>query len=192
MKISLKRLSEIYANQKELGPNTKLDSCCRSNYQCAYWKFQHNETNNYDSWHCDCEYQFRRCLKQLDTSLSNELAFGRSLYIQQCVYYDYPIKQCELYEEFLKPGENMQDEPKKRDIDSNRVRCLDYSLDENQPKIYQHFDMPFNYNGFTMDEIKRLSRNHQIKKLLYTVHGFAQELHAFVKNVRNFHKNYFA
>lgn len=191
MKISLQKLSEIYSKNIEVGVNSELDMCCRSHYKCAHMKFESNQTNDPNNWHCECEYKFRSCLKKLDTPLSSELGFGRSLYIRQCVMKDHPINQCEIYEEFLRPGVDIQGEPRKRDIQMNNVRCLHYSLQEDKPKQYQLFDLPFNYYGFSDEEMQTIRRNHQIKTLLNKVHGFTRELHSFVKNVRSFHRTFY-
>lgn len=190
MKISLQKLSEIYSKNIKIGVNKELDKCCLSHYKCAYMKFQTNQTNDPYNWHCECETQFRNCLKELDTPLSSELGFGRSLYIRQCVQKELPINQCEIYEEFLRPGIDIQGVPRKRDIESNSVRCRHYSLRDDETEQYQLFDTPFNYNGFSDEEMETIRRNHHIKTLLSKVHGFTRELHSFVKNIRSFHRTF--
>lgn len=190
MGISLKTLSKYYTNQKNLGQNSELDTCCLSHYECARWKFESNQTDDWENWPCECEYKFRSCLKKVNTLLSSELGFGRSLYVKQCIEKNYPVNQCVMYETFLNPGYEHQGTPRKHEFDSNMVRCLQYEFDESLPKQYQLVDLPFNYNGFTSKELQRLQRNHQIGRLLSTVHGFTQDLHSFITNIRNFHRKF--
>lgn len=189
MRISLNDLAKIYTEQKELDINGNVDMCCRNHYECSRWKFDTNDTTDTKYWNCECESKFRTCLQKVDTPLSNELGFARSVYVKQCISFDYPIVKCIQFEEFLNPTHRFEGSPTKRDFESNQARCLQYTFDEMQPKQIQLFDMPFNYNGLSTIEIQRLKRNHNIKNFLHNVHGLADMLHAFTKTVRNIHRN---
>lgn len=190
MGISLNELAKIYTEQKELGVNANLDLCCRSHYECSRLKLESNETTHSKYWNCECESKFRTCLQQLNTQLSNELGFGRSVYVKQCISEDYPIVKCVQYEEFLSPTHRFEGSPNKRDFELNYARCLQYQFDETQPKQIQLFDLPFNYNGLTPNELQRLKRNHNIRNFLHKIHGFAEMLHIITKDIRNIHRNF--
>lgn len=190
MRISLNELAKIYTVQSELGTNGNLDFCCRSHYECSHYKFASNDTNDSNYWNCECESKFRTCLQQVNTVQANELGFGRSVYVQQCISEDYPIVKCIQYEEFLNPTSRFEGSPNKRDFELNYARCLQYEFDETQPKKVQLFDLPFNYNGLSSTEIQRLKRNQNIRNFLHKVHGFAEVLQTITKDIRNIHRNF--
>lgn len=190
MRISVNELAKIYTERKDLGVNGNVDACCRSHYDCSRAKFETNTTNNSKHWDCECEAKFRTCLRKVNTPLSSELGFGRSVYVKQCISKDYPIVKCVQYEEFLNPSHRFEGSPNKRDSEANYARCLQYQFDETQPKKIQMFDLPFNYSGLSTNEIQRLKRNHGIRNFLHRVHGFAGMLHTITKDIRSLHRNF--
>lgn len=190
MRISVNQLAKIYTERKELGTNGDLDLCCRNHYECSHWMFNSNRTTDAKYWNCECESKFRTCLAKVNTPLSNELGFGRSVYVKQCISKDYPIVKCVQYEEFLNPAHRFEGSPNKQDFEANHARCLQYQFDETQPKKIQLFDLPFNYSGLSSIEIQRLKRNHGVRGLLSKVHGFAEMLHTITKDIRSIHRNF--
>lgn len=190
MRISLNDLAKIYTERKELNANGHLDLCCRNHYECSRWKFESNKTTDLSTyWDCECEAKFRMCLQKVNSPLANEFGFGRSVYIKQCVSYDYPIVRCVQYEEFLNPTRRFEGSPSKRDFESNYARCLQYEFDETLPKQMQLFDLPFNYAGLSTVEIQRLKRNQNIQHFLHKVTGFTEVLYTLTKDIRKIHRN---
>lgn len=188
MRISLHELAKFYTEQKELDVNGNLDMCCLSHYECSRWKFESNDTTDSKYWNCECESKFRTCLQKINSPLSNELGFARSVYVKQCISFDYPIVKCVQYEQFLDPSQRFEGSPSKLDFELNKARCLQYQFDETLPKQIQLFDLPFNYNGLSTIEIERLKRNHNIQNFLHNVHGFVDMLNAFTKTIRGIHR----
>lgn len=189
MRISLNELAKIYTERKELDVNGNLDLCCRNHYECSRWKFETNETTDSKYWNCECESKFRTCLQKVNTPLANDLGFGRSVYMKQCISFDYPIVKCVQYEEFLNPTRRFEGSPSKRDSELNYARCLQYEFDETLPKQMQLFDLPFNYNGLSTIEIQRLKRNQNIQQFLHKVHGFTEILYTLTRDIKNIHRN---
>lgn len=115
-----------------------VDLCCRSFYKCNSFKsIELNYTTTVRNIrHCDCEYFFRTCLNNLNTTLSNEIGFIHTLNTTKCYANDYPIIKCITFDTNLES--NVQ-------FSSERFsnRCAKYQLDENKTKRVQLFDLSF-------------------------------------------------
>lgn len=101
--------------------------------------------------HCDCEVQFRQCLENIEEipHFRALLGFYHSLFANQCYSYDYPIEKCVRFESLCSPKTEIDRSPNSCGNESSFIRCVEYKLDENKPKQYQLFDIPFNYHQVT-------------------------------------------
>lgn len=131
-----------------------VDFCCRSLHKCDAYK--HTELNKYTNEmyirHCDCVHSFQICLKNLNTSLSNQLAFIHSINATKCYAQDYPAIECinhETYPDALLRLVNSAE----RERFFNR--CLNYDFDFSQLQKVQMFDVPF--NNYTMTTVDGMS-----------------------------------
>lgn len=111
----------------DLGSNVKTDRCCRDHDNCPdiirAKKSKYGLSNNtpYTKLHCDCDEEFRECLKNASNTVSSivgRLFFDVSK--PRCYRLDYPA-EC-------------------WDRDSSTERCLNYTYDTTQAKIWQYFD----------------------------------------------------
>lgn len=119
----------------------RVDLCCRSFHKCEARKnIELNYTNEQvNIRHCECEYSFKNCLDNLNTSSSNVLGFIHSLNTEKCYVIDHPIIKCISFDA-------LQIEPE-IDLHLNKSifnRCSKYDLDQSQPQLLQMFDVPFN------------------------------------------------
>lgn len=126
----------------------RIDSCCRSFHKCEAHKHIElkNITEQANIRHCECEYSFKNCLENLNTSSSNVLGFIHSLNAEKCYAIDHPIVKCISSDAPL-----MEPEIDLHFKDLNTVkrksifnRCSKYDLDQGQPQLLQMFDVPFN------------------------------------------------
>lgn len=114
----------------DLGSQKEVDMCCRTHDNCdniPAGETKYNLTNNdyFTRLNCDCDREFRNCLRNINSTVSN--AVGRVYFTLRgkCYYDDNPIIKCEAY-----------------DTDYFVKRCIQYELDMRQPKRYQWFDIP--------------------------------------------------
>lgn len=154
-----KSLEATFINAKKgtyLDEKDHLDACCRSFHKCN--AFKHIEFNHTNNWsHCDCIHFFQKCLKNSDTSLSNELAFIHSINATKCYAKDYPITKCikfESYPEWKAPFLRFVNSAEREKFFN---RCSKYELDERQPQRIQLFDLPYNYHGMSVNDTGKLS-----------------------------------
>ncbi|XP_063974772.1 phospholipase A2-like [Diachasmimorpha longicaudata] len=120
----------IAENSEDLGHFSATDRCCRDHDQCddviGAMETGHNITNSafYTRVECSCDEKFYDCLHHSDDKIAPHIGtFYFSLLNTQCFRKDYPIISCKRYSTYLR-------------------RCVEYNLDESQPKIYQWFDVP--------------------------------------------------
>lgn len=125
----------------------RLDSCCRSLHKCdASKNVELTYSNDRNIPHCECVHSFRSCLKNLNTSLSNELASIHSINITQCLALDYPMIKCAKFEEYSISTDERLGSMSSTELNRFFDRCIKYELDENQPQKLQLFDIPFIYH----------------------------------------------
>ncbi|KAG4072929.1 hypothetical protein HA402_006609 [Bradysia odoriphaga] len=126
--------------ETHLDDKDRLDECCRFLHKCdAYKNVEQNDSIDKSILHCECVHSFRGCLKELNTSLSNDLAFIHSINATKCYAKEHPIIKCFKFEAHLGPAS--QHERTLADIFTGR--CTQYEFDESQPKKFQIFDLPF-------------------------------------------------
>lgn len=127
--------TETYSDDKD-----RLDICCRSLHKCGAYKIvEQNDSIDKSILHCECVHSFRGCLKELNTSLSNDLALIHSINATKCYAKEHPIIKCSKFEEQLGPASQL----KRTSADKFTGRCTQYEFDESQPKKNQIFDLPY-------------------------------------------------
>ncbi|XP_066603430.1 phospholipase A2-like [Prorops nasuta] len=121
---------DIAANYEDLGRFTETDACCREHDHCDdiidAKETKHNLTNPdfHTRLECSCDEKFYDCLHRSGDKAANKVGFLYfSLLNTQCFRKDYPIVKCKTSTSYLR-------------------RCLEYELNERQPKVYQWFDVP--------------------------------------------------
>ncbi|XP_071640108.1 phospholipase A2 [Temnothorax longispinosus] len=114
----------------DLGVFAMTDACCREHDNCKDiiepMQTKHGLTNSafYTRLHCSCDERFYDCLHSSEELVSAKVGFLYfSVLDTKCFREDYPIVGCKRHS--LIPR-----------------RCLEYELDESQPKMYQWFDVP--------------------------------------------------
>ncbi|CAL7950708.1 unnamed protein product [Xylocopa violacea] len=112
---------------QDLGSLKETDACCRDHDMCPdiieAGKSKHNLTNSadYTRLNCDCDERFYHCLKKSKETGSGSVRWTYfSVLNTQCYRNEHPIVRCKKKGWF---------------------RCLDYQLDNSQPKRYQWFDV---------------------------------------------------
>ncbi|GAB1863689.1 phospholipase A2 [Camponotus japonicus] len=120
----------IANSSDDLGVFAMTDACCREHDKCKdiieSMQTKYGLTNDafYTRLHCSCDERFYDCLHGSEELVSAKVGF---LYFNvldtKCFREDYPIVGCKRHS--LIPR-----------------RCLEYELDESQPKMYQWFDVP--------------------------------------------------
>lgn len=125
-----------------------MDNCCRFVHKCdAKKRAELNLTTMSPLWNCECINSFYTCLDNVNTTTSNKFALIHSINTTECYQYDYPIIQCERFQEYsniqtflslalLKFYNSDQ-------LEKYFKRCMIYKLDRNRGKILQNFDVPF-------------------------------------------------
>ncbi|KAF4516949.1 hypothetical protein B566_EDAN005550 [Ephemera danica] len=136
----------IATGETDYGVFVETDKCCKAHDYCpdhiSSGQTKHNLTNNglFTKVHCDCEVQFRSCLKADNTVVSmkfrsclkadNTVVSMKVGYTYfnvagtECFKQDHPIVRCLKYSEVVK------------------TRCEEYELDTRKPKEWQFFDNP--------------------------------------------------
>ncbi|XP_031622912.1 uncharacterized protein LOC116340509 [Contarinia nasturtii] len=96
LKRSFEATFEIVKKGGYLNESDRADLCCRSFHKCgAHKHIELNYTNEQANIrHCECEYSFKNCLENLNTSSSNVLGFIHSLNTEKCYAIDHPIIEC--------------------------------------------------------------------------------------------------
>lgn len=122
-------------------------------------RFKFNQTNDWHIMNCDCEQSFEICLKNVNTALSNDVAYVQSINTTQCYSNDHPIIKCikfETYSESSVPLVQFLDQPQR---EKYLKRCVKYQLDENRSKELQFFDMHLIDNVLFTSKIKGMLVN---------------------------------
>ncbi|XP_031616408.1 uncharacterized protein LOC116336600 [Contarinia nasturtii] len=133
-----------------------IDLCCRSSYKCnAYKHMELNSKTEYDDiQHCECLHSFQICLKNLNTSLSNEVAFIHSLNATNCYSNDHKIIKCIKFETYSSSKHHLFSFMNVAEREKYLKRCTKYELDENKPKYLQIFDVPLNDHVLFMANVQ--------------------------------------
>lgn len=150
----------VPANQN---PNSneehQVDFCCRSLYKCdAHKRNELNQTTESHMKHCGCIHLFQICLKNLNTSLSNEVVFIHAINASKCYSKDHPINKCIQFETYADSNVEWL-----RLIDSDErqkyfSRCVKYDLNTSLPQQLQTFDVPFNVYALSTSNGKLLTK----------------------------------
>lgn len=120
------------------------DFCCRSLLKCnSYKNIQYNYTNDWNIRQCDCEYFFRTCLDNLNTTLAKEFAFIHIANTTKCYANDYPIVKCIKFDTYLESNDQFSRFSSLSEREQFARRCLKYKLDETKTKQIQLFDLSF-------------------------------------------------
>ncbi|KAL6433854.1 hypothetical protein ACFW04_005822 [Cataglyphis niger] len=106
------------------------DACCREHDNCKdtiesmQTKYGLTNTAFYTRLRCSCDERFYDCLHSSEELVSAKVGFLYfSVLDTKCFREDHPIVGCKRHS--LIPR-----------------RCVEYELDESQPKMYQWFDVP--------------------------------------------------
>lgn len=106
--------------------NQILDSCCRAHDKCPQSieaeesKYGLKNSGKFTRSHCDCDKDFYKCLKSVNTIVSNQIG---TIYFNvlgpQCFKEDFPVTACKSMV---------------------KNRCIDYVTANKRSKQYQWFD----------------------------------------------------
>nr|AEE61961.1 unknown [Dendroctonus ponderosae] len=120
----------IADNDADLGTERDTDKCCRTHDMCPdiieghATKYGLENPSFYTRLICDCDEDFYRCLKSVNTKTSTQVGH---IYFTglgtQCYKQEYPIAGCNKYTTFP------------------RRKCLEYIYNKGMPKKYQWFDI---------------------------------------------------
>ncbi|XP_053995511.1 phospholipase A2-like [Hylaeus anthracinus] len=120
----------VATSPDDLGKFMETDACCREHDMCSdvieAGQSNHGLTNPtfYTRLHCSCDEKFIDCLRRSEDGAGNTVGyFYFNALDTKCFREDYPIVGCNRWTTFPR-------------------RCLEYELDESQPKKYQWFDVP--------------------------------------------------
>ncbi|XP_050297042.1 phospholipase A2-like [Anthonomus grandis grandis] len=121
----------IAANDTDLGLHRDTDKCCRTHDKCPdiiegyQTKYGLENPSFYTRLNCACDKEFYKCLKSVGSKSSKQVGF---IYFTglgtKCYRLEHPIVNCQKFALFP------------------RRKCIEYILNENQPKKYQWFDVP--------------------------------------------------
>lgn len=143
-------LESSFVNTKKvyLDENDDVNLCCRSLHKCDAHK--HIEINQMIEWNvrnCECVNLFKKCLRNLKTKLSNDLAFRYSMDTTKCYAKEHPIANCVKTEAFSKEEQDAEFLKFLDPFERGKLlyRCSKYKLDQSQPRKLQLFDLTFNY-----------------------------------------------
>lgn len=125
-----------------------VELCCRSLHKCDTFKhIELNYTNESNIRHCDCEYLFKTCLTNLNSSLSIELSNIHAINARKCYAKNYPIIKCAKLRVYSEPKNLIFESmnlPERLEFSS---RCEKYEMDQSQPQKIQMFDLLHNFYG---------------------------------------------
>ncbi|KAJ3648691.1 hypothetical protein Zmor_020474 [Zophobas morio] len=104
------------------------DRCCKLHDECIPMlgvnqeNYSLSNSGLFARFHCDCEKEFHRCLKDINTTMSNKIGYTYFTILgPQCFNEEYPIDKCTKWQ---------------------ANRCIAFRLDMKQDKKYQWFDVP--------------------------------------------------
>lgn len=146
----------LNANRRtHLDEEDQVDACCRSLRKCdAYKRITSNRTID-SFWKfqsCECIHLFRICLDNMNTSLSNQVAFWHSINTTNCYTNDHPIVQCIKWESYPESKTPFLRFVSQAEREKFYNRCSKYELDGNRPKQLQIRDLPFNQHQTNMSQ----------------------------------------
>nr|ACD11980.1 hypothetical protein [Isometrus maculatus] len=123
---------DIANDYNDLGELKETDSCCRKHDHCPDFIPGYGEKYGLINGHvytmsrCDCDEEFYSCLKRVNSNASNDIGWTFFNKIEvKCIFHDYPIKSCKLYQSTIYKGHE---------------RCIEYEVDETKQKIWQIFE----------------------------------------------------
>lgn len=177
-------LEATFFNQKQNDSSHekyRVDHCCRSLYKCNTQK--HMELNATTDWHiqhCDCIHLFQMCLNNLNSSLSNEVAFIHSVNATKCYSKTHEIIGCIEYQIFSRSKNQLLNFMNSLEREKYLKRCIKYEFDENRPKKLHILDVPFIYHAVTLTNcmfcfVFMIFINRK------TVSSFSYEIHVFIQ-----------
>lgn len=150
-----KSLDTTFVNSKKFiytNGTDRVDLCCRSLHKCdAHKRSVLNYTNESYIRHCECVHSFENCLKNLNSSLSNKFAFLYAVNTSKCYAIDHPIIKCKKFDAQLN---ELKAAPLFKVMNSAFIRCIEYVIDQSQPKELQIFDVPFNSHAISAFKCK--------------------------------------
>lgn len=128
----------------------KMETCCSSILECDAQKRAEltGISIEDDMRHCECENKFRDCLSKSKDAMV--MGFGGHYFRKtaKCYSVDHPIIECDQYRCYYQPNAAYEQYPPGAHV-SGAVRCVKNKLDKSKPKIYQTFELPFYYEGFS-------------------------------------------
>lgn len=141
--------SSVTKNDSNWDDSDRLDFCCRSLHKCdAHKNVELDYSADKNIQHCECVHYFRICLKNLNTSLSSEVAFIHSINTTKCYAEYHPIVKCVKFENYLGQTADQYQEFFSFSYDVQFFnRCTKYEFDESQPRKMQLIDLPFIHPG---------------------------------------------
>ncbi|XP_048504839.1 phospholipase A2-like [Athalia rosae] len=120
----------VSENYDDLGIFAESDACCRAHDHCddvieaMHTKYNLTNPSFYTRLKCSCDEKFYDCLHGSSDDIADKVGILYFSFLgTKCFRNDYPIVGCKRYHPYPK-------------------RCLEYDLDERQPKMYQWFDVP--------------------------------------------------
>lgn len=135
-------------DEKYLHTAYDIDRYCRDCLKCDLREaIQLNRTkiaSHLFVQNCECERNNQHFIRNIvGGSTGGFIPFAFSLCSKQCYSLDYPIVKCKKYQYFFEPKKQSDVFP--NHVDTESIRCLEYALDKSKPKIYQIFDLPFDF-----------------------------------------------
>lgn len=143
----------------------RIDLCCRYLYKCDAQKHsEFNQTIEWEFWNCACVRLFQICLQNVNTTLSNELAFVHAINSTKCVSKDHPIVKCVKFEEYAEITRKLPISVSLIEHEKYFKRCVKYELNQSIGRVLQTFDVPFNAIDFSTGTLSSM----KIIYVLYT------------------------
>lgn len=140
-----KTLQFSFVNAKsemDLREKNSIDLCCRSLHKCdTHNRGLLNPINEWRLWHCECVKLFHKCLNNVNTTLSNGIAFIHSLNTTKCYKKDRPIVKCLKFENYSNAVAQLIKFSHSDEREKYLKRCKVYHVDLNQREKLQQFDV---------------------------------------------------
>ncbi|KAF6204763.1 hypothetical protein GE061_018925 [Apolygus lucorum] len=122
----------VAEDENDLGSHPETDSCCRDHDMCPdvieAGGSKHGLSNHapYTRLHCDCDDQFKKCLRNSTDDMKVSQVVG-TLYFDllrtKCYKLEHQVTGCSNYNTIA-------------------MRCEEYTMDPSTPKSWQWFDVP--------------------------------------------------
>lgn len=142
-----KSLLSIFLNNKNdtiVNEKYKIDVCCRSLHKCdAHRRAELNHSTDNHISYCECVQSFQKCLRNLNQTLSNEVAFIHSLNATKCFTTIHPIIKCIKFEQHSESTDQIIKFTTMNERENYFKRCTKYELDLSRKEELQIIDLPF-------------------------------------------------